>query len=141
MIQLIDEACANGARLEIACAALEISPRSVQRWQMEGEIKVDGRLEAAQGRVPANKLSGVLSASATGPPGTQGGNPKNAGAEDVYTEVDASLDDGDHELMAKLGGMVPEDSSLTDRHLPCLSRSAPAHTQCWVSSPKLHPWQ
>jgi hypothetical protein len=57
MIQLIDEACANGARLEIACAALELSPRTVQRWQEEGEIKVDGRLKAAQGRVPANKLS------------------------------------------------------------------------------------
>ena len=56
MSALIDEACKNGARLETACAALEISPRSLQRWQEGGEAKEDGRRAAAQGRVPANRL-------------------------------------------------------------------------------------
>jgi transposase len=54
---LVREACAAGARLEAACAVLGVSPRTLQRWQEHGEVKTDGRLAAAQGRTPANKLS------------------------------------------------------------------------------------
>jgi transposase InsO family protein len=59
MIKLIDEACSIGARLETACAALALSPRTVQRWQEGDVLKIDGRLEAAKGRVPANRLSAL----------------------------------------------------------------------------------
>ena len=53
---LVREACAAGARLEAACAVLGLSPRTLQRWQEHGEVKTDGRLAAARGRTPANKL-------------------------------------------------------------------------------------
>ena len=56
MTALVGEACAAGARLEAACAVLGVSPRSLQRWAEGGGVKADGRLSAAQGRVPANKL-------------------------------------------------------------------------------------
>jgi hypothetical protein len=42
---LIREAGAAGARLEAACAVLDVSPRTGQRWQAEGGVKVDGRHE------------------------------------------------------------------------------------------------
>jgi transposase InsO family protein len=54
---LVREACAAGARLEAACAVLGVSPRTLQRWTEDGGVKADGRLAAAQGRTPANKLS------------------------------------------------------------------------------------
>jgi len=54
---LIDEACNRGARLAKACAVMEISERTLQRWRMNGEIRTDGRKEAAKNREPANKLS------------------------------------------------------------------------------------
>jgi len=54
---LIREAGAAGARLEAACAVLDVSPRTWQRWQAEGGVKVDGRHAAAQARTPANALS------------------------------------------------------------------------------------
>lgn len=57
MIALIEEACAAGARRSKACALLEISPRTLQRWRTEGEVKVDGRKAAGARRRPANKLS------------------------------------------------------------------------------------
>ena len=57
MIALIREAGAAGARLEAACAVLDVSPRTWQRWQAEGGVKVDGRHAAAQARTPANALS------------------------------------------------------------------------------------
>ena len=57
MIALIEEACAAGARLSRACAVLELSPRTLQRWRGEGEVKVDGRKAAGARRRPANKLS------------------------------------------------------------------------------------
>jgi putative transposase len=57
VIALIREAGAAGARLEAACAVLDVSPRTWQRWQAEGEVKVDGRHAAAQARTPANALS------------------------------------------------------------------------------------
>jgi hypothetical protein len=53
---LVREACAAGARREAACAVLGVSPRSLQRWAEGGGVKADGRLAAARGRVPANKL-------------------------------------------------------------------------------------
>lgn len=57
MITLIDEACTSGARLQAACAELELTPRTVQRWRQGGSTKVDGRQQAAQEREPANKLT------------------------------------------------------------------------------------
>ena len=57
MIALIEEACTAGARLSKACAVLELSPRTLQRWQAEGEVKVDGRKAAGAHRRPANRLS------------------------------------------------------------------------------------
>ena len=57
MIGLVDEVCNDGARLEAACKVLEITPRTIQRWRENGDVKADGRLLAAQKRVPANKLS------------------------------------------------------------------------------------
>lgn len=57
MIGLINEACLAGARLNKACAVLEIGPRTLQRWQEnEGVVKADGRQAAALLRVPANRL-------------------------------------------------------------------------------------
>lgn len=57
MIDLIEEACAAGARRDQACEVLGLTLRSVQRWREEGEIKVDGRKAAAQLRTPANALT------------------------------------------------------------------------------------
>lgn len=57
MIALVQEACATGARMEAACTVLEISPRTLQRWQEEEGVKTDGRQAAARKRTPANKLS------------------------------------------------------------------------------------
>lgn len=59
MIALLDESCTAGARLAQACKVLELSHRTVQRWRQGGKVKADGRKEAAQGRVPANKLTEV----------------------------------------------------------------------------------
>lgn len=56
MSQLIDAACAAGARLERACDRLGLSPRTLQRWRAVEGIKADGRAAAAQGRIPANRL-------------------------------------------------------------------------------------
>lgn len=53
---LVRAACAAGARLEAACAVLGVSPRTLQRWTEDGEVKGDGRLVAARNRTPANKL-------------------------------------------------------------------------------------
>lgn len=57
MSQLIDDACAAGARQEQACALLGLSVRTPQRWRAEGAVKGDGRAQAAQGRAPANRLA------------------------------------------------------------------------------------
>jgi putative transposase len=54
---LIQQACEAGARLERACAVLQVSPRTLQRWREEGEVKADGRQGAAQERTSANRLS------------------------------------------------------------------------------------
>ncbi len=55
VVELVDEACAVGARRERACAVLGLSVRTLQRWRQDGDLAIDGRL--ASGRVPANKLS------------------------------------------------------------------------------------
>ncbi len=57
MIAWIEEACVAGARLTAACRLLGCTPRTLQRWREGGEVKADGRKEAAQQREPANKLS------------------------------------------------------------------------------------
>lgn len=57
MIELIDEACNSGARLQPACAVLEVTARTVQRWRQGGIVNADKRQQAAQQRCPANKLS------------------------------------------------------------------------------------
>jgi len=57
VIAWIDEAGAAGARLAPICHLLGLSPRTLQRWRENGEVKVDGRKKAAQQREPANKLS------------------------------------------------------------------------------------
>lgn len=43
MIALIEEACAAGARLVSACEILTLSPRTVQRWKLPGELRSDFR--------------------------------------------------------------------------------------------------
>ena len=57
MTACIDEAGAAGARVTAACHVVAISPRTLQRWRAEGEVKADGRKLAGQQREPANKLS------------------------------------------------------------------------------------
>jgi transposase InsO family protein len=57
VIVLIEEACAAGARLSKACEVVGLSPRTVQRYRQDGQIKPDGRKAAAVGRIPANRLS------------------------------------------------------------------------------------
>jgi putative transposase len=59
VIAWIDDACVAGARLSRTCEVLEISPRTLQRWREDGEVKADGRKQAGARREPANKLSEV----------------------------------------------------------------------------------
>jgi transposase InsO family protein len=59
VIAWINDACVAGARLSRACEVLEISPRTLQRWREDGEVKADGRKQAGARREPANKLSEV----------------------------------------------------------------------------------
>ena len=58
LLQLIQEACNAGSRLEAACAQIGLSARTVQRWRRPqgqgGDRRVAGRHERAE---PANKLS------------------------------------------------------------------------------------
>jgi putative transposase len=59
-IELIEEATAAGARRHRACAVLNITLRTVQRWQKalcQSGDAADQRKAAAQSRTPANKLS------------------------------------------------------------------------------------
>jgi len=51
----LSEACAAGARREVACRAVGLSVRTWQRWQREGQAKADGRTIAVH--QPANRLS------------------------------------------------------------------------------------
>jgi hypothetical protein len=54
---LIDDACAAGARLDQACQAIDLSERTLQRWREQGGIKDDARAQAAEQRVPANRIT------------------------------------------------------------------------------------
>ena len=57
----IEQACAEGARLGRACAAVGLSERTLQRWRRDGAIAGDGRTREhradASVRSPANRLS------------------------------------------------------------------------------------
>lgn len=56
-IELIEEACRLGLTQKKACAVLQLSQRTYQRWrQDDDEVRADGRPDA-QRPVPANKLS------------------------------------------------------------------------------------
>ena len=55
-VELISEAVLSGAARFKACAELEISVRTYQRWIVEGGVKSDGR-PSAHRPVPKNKLS------------------------------------------------------------------------------------
>lgn len=56
LLRWVDEACAQGARREQACALLGISIRTLQRWRDEtGAVGDDGRRQRSV--VPANKLT------------------------------------------------------------------------------------
>ena len=57
MISSIDEACAAGARLDKASDIAGISPRTIQRYRLNDEVKSDGRKAAASRRTPANKIT------------------------------------------------------------------------------------
>jgi hypothetical protein len=43
VIALIEEACTAGARLDKACEVVSPSPRTVQRYRQDDQVKVDGR--------------------------------------------------------------------------------------------------
>jgi len=56
-VELIEEACGLGLTQKAACTALQLSPRTYQRWRQGAEaVKADGRPDA-QRPAPANKLS------------------------------------------------------------------------------------
>jgi transposase len=55
-VELIHEAVTSGAARFKACAELEISVRTYQRWIVDGNIKTDGR-PSSQRPEPKNKLS------------------------------------------------------------------------------------
>ena len=57
-VELISEAVSSGAARFKACAELEISVRTYQRWIVDGDIKTDGRPNA-QRPEPKNKLTKV----------------------------------------------------------------------------------
>jgi len=57
IISLIDEATAAGARLETACAALGVSPRTLQRWTDPTHGVRADRRPSAERPAPANKLT------------------------------------------------------------------------------------
>ena len=58
LLQLIGQACTDGARLKRACAQIGLSERTVQRWQhpdaQDGDRWVSGLHERIE---PPNKLS------------------------------------------------------------------------------------
>jgi putative transposase len=59
--EAITQACADGARLGRACAAVGLSERTLQRWRQEGAVTGDRRRREHRGadavRTPANRLS------------------------------------------------------------------------------------
>jgi transposase InsO family protein len=58
LLELIDEACAAGARLQRACAQIGLCERTVQRWQHPKTCRADRRVVGQHTRdAPTNKLS------------------------------------------------------------------------------------
>ena len=58
LLQLLQKACTDGARMAQACAQIGLSERTVQRWQHPDTQQGDRRLAGLHQRaVPANKLS------------------------------------------------------------------------------------
>ncbi len=55
-VALINEAITAGARRALACAALEISDRTLRRWTRDGQVHADQRPLVPHPE-PANKLS------------------------------------------------------------------------------------
>ena len=55
-VELIDEAVTAGARQHKACAILELSARTYQRWTQDVAVLSDAR-PSAERPVPSNKLS------------------------------------------------------------------------------------
>src|SRR5690554_3736276 len=56
IIELIQEAVANGARLHKACAEAQVGLRTYRRWYHAGQVQAGQRPEVER-REPANKLS------------------------------------------------------------------------------------
>jgi putative transposase len=55
MVEWLDAATQAGARKHQACAELGLTLRTVQRWQAEGQLKIDARTTVL--KVPRNKLA------------------------------------------------------------------------------------
>jgi len=56
IVELIDNACKDGARLDPACRVAGICARTYQRWMSDGHMKPDGRPKACRPE-PPNKLT------------------------------------------------------------------------------------
>ena len=57
LLKLIDRACADGARRDVACRQVGLSCRSMQRWQRSGAPEGDQRPSGKRRYVcPPNKL-------------------------------------------------------------------------------------
>ena len=54
---MIDESTESGASLIKACKIIHVSPRTIQRYRKESEIKADGRIASGTTKIPINKLS------------------------------------------------------------------------------------
>ena len=57
MIKMTVEAVNSGARLTKVCKIIQVSPRTIQRYRKESEIKADKRIASGTTKVPANKFS------------------------------------------------------------------------------------
>ena len=55
-IDMIDQARESGARLNEACATVEIDPATYRRWQRDGQVVADRRATAKR-PLPSNRLS------------------------------------------------------------------------------------
>jgi putative transposase len=56
IIELLGQACQQGARLSAACRTVGLSVRTIERWRLRSD-RPDGRSVATKLRTPANKLS------------------------------------------------------------------------------------
>ncbi len=56
LIELIQEACKAGARLDNACNEVPLSKRTYRRWSKNGEVQADFR-PTAKRTEPKNKLT------------------------------------------------------------------------------------